>query len=106
MDKNECLTQTVTMNHHATISNQQCKCMVNVVQRKKLRKEKLSSKCVYISDLSTRKCLDDIPKKHTRDTFRTTTVDLTTVRVQTWTSAQRNVRRRRLLRRINHATVV
>jgi hypothetical protein len=80
--------------------------MVNVVQRKKLRKEKLSSKCVYISDLSTRKCLDDIPKKHTRDTFRTTTVDLTTVRVQTWTSAQRNVRRRRLLRRINHATVV
>jgi len=75
LDKNECLTQTVTMNHHATISNQQCKCMVNVVQRKKLRKEKLSSKCVYISDPSTRKCLDDIPKKHTRDTFRTTTVD-------------------------------
>ena len=75
MDKNERLTQTVTMNHHATISNQQCKCMVNVVQRKKLRKEKLSSKCVYISDPSTRKCLDDIPKKHTRDTFRTTTVD-------------------------------
>lgn len=102
----ECLTQTVTMNHHATISNQQGKCMVNVVQRKKLRKEKLSSKCVYISDRSTRKCLDDIPKKHTRDTFRTTTVDLTTCRVQTWTSAQRNVRRRRLLLRINHATVV